>query len=89
VLLVAGHAGQVDAERADGCLASCSCGWVGGGEALTLAEAAEQLAAHYRENGVDAPRDGHRRGPGSPSALILRRLTRQALERQALRRWGS
>ena len=89
MLLVAGHAGQVDAERADGCLASCSCGWVGGGEALTLAEAAEQLAAHYRENGVDAPRDGHRRGPGSPSALILRRLTRQALERQALRRWGS
>jgi len=82
------HAGQVD-DLEHGAVASCSCAWVGGGEGLTIAEAAEQLAAHYREHGVTAPRDGNRRGPGSPSALVLRRLTRQALDRQRLRRWGS
>ena len=80
------HHGQVD-DTPNGVLASCSCGW--GEGAATMAEGAIELARHYREHPPAVPRDGHRRGPGSPSALVLRRLTRQALDRQHLRRWGS
>ena len=82
------HAGQID-DHPEGARASCSCGWERRPPGLPVAWAAELLAQHYRDVGVDAPADGHRRGPGSPSALILRRLTRQALDRQHLRRWGS
>lgn len=83
------HAGQVD-DHEDGAVASCSCGWWY--VRPTAAEAAVTLAAHYREHGVvrvTPPPADPMRGPGSPSALILRRLTRQALDRQRLRRWGS
>jgi hypothetical protein len=81
------HAGQID-DSAGGAVASCSCGWAAAGGDLTTAEAAMLLAGHYREHPPDVPRDGHMRGPGSPSALVLRRLTTQALERST-RRWGS